>query len=104
MVCRSGITMSRMVVGTLSLKLAVFDAASLKDKRRIVNSLKDRLRGRFNVSVAEVGSLDRRQQAELGVAIVGNNGRFVGSCLDKVVDYVRRDRFASLVDYEVEVF
>ena len=80
--------MSRMVVGTLSLKFAVFDATSLKDKRRVVNSLKERLRGRFNVSVAEVGSLDRRQQAELGVVIVGNDGRFVKSCLDKVVDYV----------------
>ena len=96
--------MSRMVVGTLSLKFAVFDATSLKDKRRVVNSLKERLRGRFNVSVAEVGSLDRRQQAELGVVIVGNDGRFVESCLDKVVDYVRLDRSASLVDYEVEVF
>ena len=96
--------MSRMVVGTLSLKVAVFDATSLKDKRRVISSLKDRLRGRFNVSVAEVGSLDRRQQAELGVAVVGNNGRFVGSCLDKIVDYVRLDRSASLVDYEVEVF
>lgn len=96
--------MSRMVVGTLSLKVAVFDATSLKDKRRVISSLKDRLRGRFNVSVAEVGSLDRRQQAELGVAVVGNNGRFVESCLDKIVDYVRLDRSASLVDYEVEVF
>ena len=96
--------MSRMVVGTLSLKLAVLEAASLKDKRRVVSSIKDRLRGKFNVSVAEVGSLDRRQQAELGVAIVGNDGRFVGSCLDKVVEYVRRDRSACLVDYEVEVF
>jgi uncharacterized protein YlxP (DUF503 family) len=97
-------TMSRMVVGTLNLRLAVFEAASLKDKRRVVRSLKDRIRGKFNVSVAEVGSLDRHQQAELGVALVGNDGTFVESCLDKVVDYVRRDRAASLVDYEVEMF
>ena len=53
--------------------------------------------------MAEVDSLDRRQQAEIGVAIVGNDGRFVESCLDKVVDYVRRDRSASLVDYEIEM-
>ncbi|NLE60031.1 MAG: DUF503 domain-containing protein, partial [Planctomycetes bacterium] len=71
----------RMVVGTLSLKLAIFGAYSLKDKRRVVNSLKDRLKGRFNVSVAEVGSLDRWQQAELGVAMVANDGRFVESAL-----------------------
>jgi len=96
--------MGRMVVGTLNVKLAVFEAASLKDKRRVVNSLKDRIRGRFNVSVAEVGSLDHRQQAELGVALVANDGPFVKRCLDTIVDYVRRDRSASLVDYDVEVF
>lgn len=96
--------MSRMVVGTLNLRLAVFAAASLKDKRRVVRSLKDRIRGRFNVSIAEVGALDRHQQAELGVALIGNDGTYVESSLDKIVDYVRRDRAASLVDYEVELF
>jgi uncharacterized protein YlxP (DUF503 family) len=94
----------RMVVGTLSLKLAIFGSYSLKDKRRVVSSLKDRLKGRFNVSVAEVGSLDHRQQAELGVAMVANEGRFVESALDKLVDYVRQDTAAALVDYRIEVF
>jgi uncharacterized protein YlxP (DUF503 family) len=94
----------RMVVGTLTLKLAIFEAVSLKDKRRVVKSLKDRLRHRFNVSVAEVGSLDRWQQAELGVALVANDGQFVESALDQVVAYVRQDASASLVDYDVEVF
>lgn len=96
--------MSRMVVGTLMLKLAVFGATSLKDKRSVVKSLKERLMHRFNASVAEVGSLDHRQQAELGVAIVGNDRRFVEGCLSKVVDYIRVDPGASLVDYELEVF
>jgi uncharacterized protein len=94
----------RMVVGTLSLKLAIYDARSLKDKRRVVKSLTDRLRDRFNVSVAEVGSLDRWQQAELGVALVANDGGFVESALAKVVDYVRQDTSASLVDCQTEFF
>ena len=93
-----------MVIGTLRLKLAVFESLSLKDKRRVIKSLKERLSNRFNVSVAEVGSLDSRQQAELGVAMVANDRTFVTSALDKLVDYVRHDSSASLVDYEVEVF
>lgn len=96
--------MSQMVIGALNLKLAIFEAVTLKDKRRVVNSLKERLIGKFRVSVAEVGALDRRQQAELGVALVANDRRFVESCLDKIVDYVRLDRSASLVDWEIEVF
>ena len=96
--------MSRMVIGSLRLKLAVFESTSLKDKRRAVKSLKERLAGRFNVSVAEVGSLDHRQQAEVAVVLVGNDSRFVESCLDTIVDYVRLDRAASLVHYESELF
>lgn len=92
-----------MVIGALTLRLAVFGSTSLKDKRRAIKSLKERLAGRFNASVAEVGSLDHRQQAELGVAVVGNDGRFVQSCLDKIVDYVRMDTEAALVDYHTEV-
>jgi uncharacterized protein len=93
-----------VVIGALSLRLAVFGSTSLKDKRRVVKSLKERLAGRFNVSVAEVGSLDHRQQAELGVALVANDAQFVQSCLDKIVDYVRLDPGAALVDYHVEMF
>lgn len=93
-----------MVIGALSLRLAVFGSTSLKDKRRVIKSLKERIGERFNVSIAEVGSLDHRQQAELGVAIVANDPQFIQSCLDKIVDYVRLDRGASLVDYHVEVF
>lgn len=96
--------MGGMVVGTLRLKLVVFDALTLKDKRRAVKSLKERLANRFHVSVAEVGYLDHRQQAELGVAMVANDNEFVESALDKMVDYVRRDAAASLIDYKVELF
>lgn len=92
-----------MVIGVLRVKLAVFEAMSLKDKRRVVKSLKERLRNQFNVAVAEVGSLDHRQQAELGLAVVANEARFVESCLDKMVEYIRHDRSASLVDYESEL-
>lgn len=93
-----------MVVGTLEIKLAVFQALTLKDKRSVVKSLKERLGNKFNVSVAEVGSLDHRQQAELGVALVANDRQFVRSSLSKIVDYVRMDPSASLVDYHIEVY
>ncbi|NLX14596.1 MAG: DUF503 domain-containing protein [Phycisphaerales bacterium] len=96
--------MSQMVIGALSLKLAIFEAVTLKDKRRVVNSLKERLLGKFRVSVAEVGSLDHHKQAELGVAMVANDHRFVESCLHKIVDYVRLDRSATLVDWEIEFY
>ena len=64
-----------MIVGTLKLRLIVRESHSLKDKRRVIKSLKDRIRGGFNVSIAEVDSLDSLQEAVLGVAVVANEKR-----------------------------
>ena len=92
-----------MIVGALTVELAILDAQSLKDKRRVVMSLKQKLRSRFNVAVAEVGYKDTPKRCRLGVAIVssGTGGsRVIHSQLDKVVDVVRVTRGLSLLDYE----
>ena len=92
-----------MVVGILQLRVMIRDAQSLKDKRRIVKSLRDRIRNRFNVSVSEVDSLDQRQQATLGIALATNDRVFADQVLAKVVDLVRATPGAVLVDYETEI-
>ena len=92
-----------MVIGVLQLQLAIPDAMSLKDKRRAIRSLKDRLSGRHNASVAEVDDLDEHRSSVMGVAMVSNDRRFVESCLSKIVDEVRMSRWVNLVDYEIEL-
>lgn len=92
-----------MYVGVLTLELVVYDAMSLKDKRRAVKSVKDRIAARFNVSVAEVGHLDSRQRATMGVALVANDAGFVHGCLDKIVDFVRSSRAVSLIEFDKEI-
>jgi uncharacterized protein YlxP (DUF503 family) len=92
-----------MVVGVLRAELAILEAVTLKDKRRVVKSVKDRIISRHKVSVAEVDRLDQRQGAVLAVAMVANESRFVQSCLDKIVDELRTVRSATLVDYQVNV-
>ena len=91
-----------MVIGVLTFRLAIFEALSLKDKRRVVKSLKDRLAARHNVSVAEIDDLDHRQAATIGVAMISNDAAFVQSALDRILDEVRRDSRASLVTSEIE--
>jgi hypothetical protein len=93
-----------VTVGTLSIKLMIRDARSLKDKRRVIKSLKDTLRSRHNVSIAEVGALDSHQQAILGVAMVGNDRRYIDGALARIVNFIRGFRLAELVDYEVEIY
>lgn len=91
-----------MVVGVLRVRLAIFEALSLKDKRRVTKSLKDRVRARYNISVAEVDDLDRRQAATLAFAMVSNERRHVDSALRKVVELVRMNPQASLIDFDIE--
>ncbi len=92
-----------MIVGVLTVELAIYDARSLKDKRRVVVSLKERLRNRFNVSVTEVGYMDTPKRCRLGVAVVSQESRAVHSQLDKIVDVVRRTGGVSLLDYKREL-
>jgi len=92
-----------MVVGVLRAELAILEAVTLKDKRRVIKSVKDRIISRHKVSVAEVDRLDQRQGAVLAVAMVANDSRFVQSCLDKIVDELRMARSATLVDYQVNL-
>jgi uncharacterized protein len=92
-----------MVIGVLQLELSIQDAMSLKDKRRVVKSLKDRLANANNVSVAEVGALDEHRRSIIGLAMVGNDGRYVEGALSKLVDFVRSVRNVDLVDYSIEM-
>ena len=73
-----------MLVAACSWELALPGCGSLKDKRRIVKSLKDRLRGRFNVSVAETDHQDVWTRSQLSIAFVTTDGRLAESLLSKV--------------------
>lgn len=92
-----------MVIGVLQLELAIGDAMSLKDKRRVVKSLKDRIAHGHNVSIAEIGALDQRRRSVLGVAMVSNDSRYVEGALSRIVDFVRAAGTVDLVDYQIDL-
>lgn len=92
-----------MIVGILTLDLAIFDARTLKDKRRVIQSVKQRLHNVFNVSVAEVGFQDTPKRCRLAVAMVAGESRPLQGQLDKVVDLVRRSGGLTLLSYEREL-
>ena len=77
-----------MFVGVLRLTLYLPDPGSLKSKRHLLRSAIDRVKAKFNVSIAEVGDNDLWQRSVVGVAAVGNDHAFVNETLDKVADFV----------------
>lgn len=92
-----------MTVGTCRVELRIPGNHSLKGKRRVVKSIKDRVQGRFNVSIAEVDRLDDWQRATLGVACVSNDRRLVDEVLSKVVNLIEGCADALILDYEIDL-
>ncbi len=77
-----------MFIGVLRLTLYLPEPGSLKSKRHLLRSAIDRVKAKFNVSIAEVGGNDLWQRSVVGVSAVGNDHAFVNETLDKVVDFV----------------
>lgn len=92
-----------MVVMSCSVQLYLGQSQSLKDKRQVIKSLKDRIGNAFNVSVAEVADQDLWQKATLGFAVVSNQTRHANEVLSKVVNFIERDYSIELIDYQIEV-
>lgn len=78
-----------MVVGLCTVELFVAGSRSLKDKRQVLHSLKDRLRDKFNLSIAEVDGQDLWQKAVLGMACVANDGGYVNQVLEQALNMIR---------------
>jgi uncharacterized protein YlxP (DUF503 family) len=93
-----------LTVGITRLTLYLPQSHSLKDKRMVLRRIKDRLRQKFNVAVAEVEDNDVWQRAVIGMAVVGNDQRFVGGALDEVIRFVRSEAEVTNAEREVQSF
>lgn len=78
-----------MVVGVCTVELLIPESQSLKDKRQVLHSVKDRLRGKFNLSIAEVDGQDLWQKAVLGMACVANDGSHVEQVLEQALNVIK---------------
>jgi hypothetical protein len=92
-----------MTVGVARITFRLHGNQSLKDKRKVVKSLVDRSRNRFNVSVSEVADQDLHQKATIGVAVVGGDARVINALLDRIIEYMDSLHLADLADHEIEL-
>lgn len=92
-----------MIIGVCTVELFIPDGQSLKSKRQVVSSLKERLRGKFNVSVAEVDGQDLWQKTVLGIACVANETAYVNQVLDQVLNQIRSLPTVEVVRSRIEL-
>ncbi len=90
-----------MIVSLLRFRLDLEGMTSIKDKRRIVSSLKDRLQRKFRMSVAEVDLQDSLTRAEIGAAIVSNSRTFGETVLQKALALVENDAPGRIAHVEI---
>ena len=92
-----------MIAGCGIIIFRVHESHSLKDKRRVVKSIIDRIRNRFNVSMAEVGANDMYQRVEIGFALVGNDPAVINSKIDKLFNSAEALGLAEIIHTEMEI-
>jgi uncharacterized protein YlxP (DUF503 family) len=92
-----------LVVGTCTISLHIPESGSLKSKRWVLRRIKDRVRNKFNVSIAEVGDFDLWQRSTLGVAVVSRDGRFANQVISKVIDLIESDGNALVLDIQTDL-
>jgi uncharacterized protein YlxP (DUF503 family) len=92
-----------MIVGVMTLDLFMGEASSLKSKRRILKSLLDKMKSRFNVSVAEVDKQDKWQYSTVGVTCVTNDSSHAHQMMSAVVKYVEAAGTVEILDIQTQL-
>jgi len=92
-----------VTIGLLQIDLRIAGSRSLKDKRRVLKSLKQQLRNRFNCSVAEIDYKDQWSRARIAACVVGDDARFVNTQLNEIARFVEFKGGAEILDYTIEM-
>ena len=93
-----------MPIGLLTLEIHISDARSLKDKRQVLRSLKDRLRAHFNVAVSELDHQDVWQRSRVGVVSISGDARHLEESMAAIAAESDRMLGRDLVSQEIEYF
>lgn len=93
-----------MIIGACKISLHIPESQSLKEKRHVVKSVIERVKNRFNVSIAEIDGNDLWQVANLGIVCVSNDSHHANECISNVVHFVETTRSeAVMTNYEIEI-
>lgn len=92
-----------MHIGVLQFTVEIPHAMSLKDKRSVIKSMRERLRRSYNVSIAETDDQDEWTLATFGIAAAGSDIAILNSVLDKILNTLQDWRDATLADHRIEI-
>lgn len=92
-----------MIIGICIVKIRIFEASSLKEKRQVIKSLMGRLKSRFNISIAEVGLNDSWKTSEIGFSLITNNSNYASEVISKVINFIDGDSRVEILEQNIEI-
>lgn len=92
-----------MFIGICTVDLIVQNSCSLKEKRMVLKSIADRLKNRYNISIASIDGEDKWQYASLGIAHVNTDKKMANSILSKIVNFIENYSSVELIKYNIQI-
>ena len=92
----------QLIIGLLTVDLFLPASGSLKEKRMVIKAIKDKIRHKFNVSIAEVDFLDKWQRARLAVVQVGNSYSFIEKNMTAIFSLIEANGICEIVEHNLE--
>lgn len=92
-----------MVVGVGIIDIFIVNSRSLKEKRGVLRRVIQRTRNKFNISIAEIGDHDSWKNAKIGFSVVGNDGGFVNSMMDTIMNFIEELNLVHMINSKIEI-
>jgi len=93
-----------MIIGVLTIEILIYYSSSLKEKRFVLKSIKDRLKNKYNVSVAELEYQDKWQRSLIGISMISNQKSFVEKALQQIFQSLDRSDEYEIISYQFDYF
>jgi len=93
-----------LIIGLLQLDILIPESNNLKEKRSTIKSLKETIRKRFNVSIAETGKLDKWSRSEISITKVSNEAKFIRQEFQKIQNDIESRYPVEIIDKQEEVW
>ncbi len=87
-----------MLIKAMIIDIHIPHANSLKDKRKVIKSIRQKIKNKFNVSISELENLDLHRRSSLGIAMVGNDKVYLEQNLDKIIDFIYDNYQVEILD------
>ena len=93
-----------MIIASCEIEILIYESNSLKEKRRVIKSIIERLKSKFNVSVAEIAYNDLWNRSLIGLALVSNSKSLCEASISRIIQFIDNDERLEIISYNKEIF